>query len=161
MFYIWSLLLEWGFPLLQIPLPMMVLLTGSQARCPFPMKTIYQLYFYKNIYILERWIFYLSCCIPSSYINIRPATFFPFAAYGYNFWTWWTTHAFTFFPQNYESLSFHMIARDNLLFLHNWFLKFPHYKDRNLYITGESYAGTFIDKISLFLVWIGRNWPQL
>lgn len=35
-------------------------------------------------------------------------------------------------------------ARDNLMFLQTWFAKFPHYKDRDLYITGESYAGTSI-----------------
>ena len=32
-------------------------------------------------------------------------------------------------------------ARDNLVFLERWFLKFPHYLNRSLFITGESYAG--------------------
>lgn len=36
------------------------------------------------------------------------------------------------------------IARDNLVFLQNWFLKFPQYKYRSLYVTGESYAGKFL-----------------
>lgn len=35
------------------------------------------------------------------------------------------------------------IARDNLVFLKNWFLKFPQYRNRSLFITGESYAGKF------------------
>lgn len=32
-------------------------------------------------------------------------------------------------------------ARDNVAFLERWFLRFPEYKDRDLFITGESYAG--------------------
>lgn len=32
-------------------------------------------------------------------------------------------------------------ARDNLVFLRRWLNKFPQYKQRDLYITGESYAG--------------------
>ncbi|KAM7475788.1 hypothetical protein LguiB_023031 [Lonicera macranthoides] len=32
-------------------------------------------------------------------------------------------------------------ARDNLVFLQRWFLKFPQYRNRDLFITGESYAG--------------------
>lgn len=39
-------------------------------------------------------------------------------------------------------------AKDNLIFLQRWFNKFPHYKHRNLFLTGESYAGT---QISTFL----------
>lgn len=35
-------------------------------------------------------------------------------------------------------------ARDNLVFLQRWFDKFPQYKGRDLFITGESYAGTYI-----------------
>jgi carboxypeptidase C (cathepsin A) len=34
-------------------------------------------------------------------------------------------------------------AQDNFVFLQNWFLKFPEYKNRDLFITGESYAGVF------------------
>lgn len=32
-------------------------------------------------------------------------------------------------------------AGDNLAFLQNWFKKYPEYKNRDFYITGESYAG--------------------
>ncbi|KAM0935995.1 putative carboxypeptidase D [Dioscorea sansibarensis] len=41
----------------------------------------------------------------------------------------------------YSGVSDKMTARDNLVFLHRWFAKFPQYKNRDLYITGESYAG--------------------
>lgn len=34
-------------------------------------------------------------------------------------------------------------AEDSYAFLVNWFKKFPHYKARDFYIMGESYAGTF------------------
>ncbi|KAG5556023.1 hypothetical protein RHGRI_006604 [Rhododendron griersonianum] len=32
-------------------------------------------------------------------------------------------------------------ARDNLVFLENWFNKFPEYKNTDFFITGESYGG--------------------
>ncbi|CAJ2638017.1 unnamed protein product [Trifolium pratense] len=31
-------------------------------------------------------------------------------------------------------------ARDNLVFLQRWFNKFPQYRNRDLFLTGESYA---------------------
>lgn len=36
------------------------------------------------------------------------------------------------------------IARDNLMFLKKWLDKFPQYRNRSLFITGESYAGMII-----------------
>ncbi|KAL3835743.1 hypothetical protein ACJIZ3_010479 [Penstemon smallii] len=41
---------------------------------------------------------------------------------------------------SYDGVNDKITAWDNLVFLKNWFLKFPQYKDRSLYITGESYA---------------------
>lgn len=41
-------------------------------------------------------------------------------------------------------------ARDNLVFLQRWFTRFPHYKSRDLYIAGESYAGKRITRTSIF-----------
>ncbi|XP_034894145.1 serine carboxypeptidase-like 46 [Populus alba] len=40
-------------------------------------------------------------------------------------------------------------AQDNFVFLQNWFLKFPEYKNRDLFITGESYAGVDLELCSL------------
>lgn len=37
---------------------------------------------------------------------------------------------------------FFYAAKDTYIFLINWFAKFPSYKDRDLFLTGESYAGT-------------------
>ncbi|CAL5414684.1 unnamed protein product [Camellia sinensis] len=42
---------------------------------------------------------------------------------------------------SYEAVSDQQTARDNLVFLQRWFLKFPQYMHRDLFITGESYAG--------------------
>lgn len=39
------------------------------------------------------------------------------------------------------SLFLSSIARDNVVFLQRWFVKFPQYKKSSLFITGESYAG--------------------
>ncbi|XWS39377.1 hypothetical protein CRYUN_Cryun18bG0048100 [Craigia yunnanensis] len=52
-------------------------------------------------------------------------------------------------PFIFQTLSlFVIVARDNLVFLQNWFLKFPQYRDRNLFITGESYAGHYIPQLA-------------
>uniref|UniRef100_A0A7C9D069 Carboxypeptidase n=2 Tax=Opuntia streptacantha TaxID=393608 RepID=A0A7C9D069_OPUST len=47
----------------------------------------------------------------------------------------------------YDTLDDEKTARDNLVFLQNWLAKFPEYKDRDLFITGESYAGHYIPQL--------------
>ncbi|GMI74863.1 serine carboxypeptidase-like 45 [Hibiscus trionum] len=49
---------------------------------------------------------------------------------------------------SYEAVGDKITARDNLVFLQNWFLKFPHYRNRSLFITGESYAGHYIPQLA-------------
>ncbi|KAK3137202.1 hypothetical protein QOZ80_5BG0449090 [Eleusine coracana subsp. coracana] len=39
-------------------------------------------------------------------------------------------------------------AHDSYIFLMKWFEKFPHYKYRDFYITGESYAGHYVPELS-------------
>ena len=42
-------------------------------------------------------------------------------------------------------------AKDAHTFLRNWFAKFPHYKGREFFITGESYAGHYIPQLAMRL----------
>ncbi|KAK6933925.1 Peptidase S10, serine carboxypeptidase [Dillenia turbinata] len=39
-------------------------------------------------------------------------------------------------------------ADDNYLFILNWFERFPEYKDRDFYISGESYAGHYVPQLA-------------
>lgn len=48
--------------------------------------------------------------------------------------------------QTVSNAYFIISARDNLNFLEKWFENFPEYKNRDFYITGESYAGKNICK---------------
>ncbi|KAM7270526.1 hypothetical protein ACFE04_029740 [Oxalis oulophora] len=41
-----------------------------------------------------------------------------------------------------------MTARDNLVFLQRWLEKYPKYKSRDFFITGESYAGHFVPQLA-------------
>ncbi|KAJ6809962.1 serine carboxypeptidase-like 45 [Iris pallida] len=52
----------------------------------------------------------------------------------------------------YESVDDKMTARDNLVFLRRWLAKFPQYKTRDLYITGESYAGHYVPQLAQLMV---------
>ena len=45
----------------------------------------------------------------------------------------------------------HAIASDFATFLHNFMYKYPEYKERPIYITGESYAGHYIPNIARHL----------
>ncbi|KAG0453985.1 hypothetical protein HPP92_025289 [Vanilla planifolia] len=43
-------------------------------------------------------------------------------------------------------------ANDNYNFLIGWLERFPHYKHRDFYITGESYAGHYIPQLANFII---------
>ncbi|CAN4098317.1 unnamed protein product [Withania somnifera] len=44
------------------------------------------------------------------------------------------------------------VARDNVVFLQRWFNKFPQYKNNNLFLTGESYAGHYIPQLAKLMI---------
>uniref|UniRef100_A0A0C9S7L5 Carboxypeptidase n=1 Tax=Wollemia nobilis TaxID=56998 RepID=A0A0C9S7L5_9CONI len=51
-------------------------------------------------------------------------------------------------PSYYKYVNDTLTATDNLLFLIGWFQKFPEYVNRELYLTGESYAGHYIPQLA-------------
>ncbi|GMI67329.1 serine carboxypeptidase-like 45 [Hibiscus trionum] len=53
---------------------------------------------------------------------------------------------------SYVAVDDQTTARDNLVFLQNWFRKFPNYRHRDLYVTGESYAGHYIPQLAKLMV---------
>ncbi|CAL1374420.1 unnamed protein product [Linum trigynum] len=52
----------------------------------------------------------------------------------------------------YELVNDTITARDNLAFLQQWLIKFPEYKNRDLYLTGESYAGHYVPQLAQLIV---------
>ncbi|XP_010271869.1 PREDICTED: serine carboxypeptidase-like 45 [Nelumbo nucifera] len=52
----------------------------------------------------------------------------------------------------YSNVNDEMTAMDNLIFLQRWFIKFPQYRDRDLFITGESYAGHYVPQLALLMI---------
>uniref|UniRef100_A0A1D1XHM0 Carboxypeptidase n=1 Tax=Anthurium amnicola TaxID=1678845 RepID=A0A1D1XHM0_9ARAE len=57
----------------------------------------------------------------------------------------------------YGAVDDKMTAGDNLVFLQRWFLKFPQYKDRDLFIAGESYAGHYVPQLAQLMVQFNRK----
>ncbi|XXG61044.1 hypothetical protein AAC387_Pa04g2797 [Persea americana] len=49
---------------------------------------------------------------------------------------------------DYDSSGDKRTAKDSYTFLVNWFKRFPHYKNRDFYIAGESYAGFYIPELA-------------
>ncbi|XP_057549348.1 serine carboxypeptidase-like 45 isoform X2 [Amaranthus tricolor] len=48
----------------------------------------------------------------------------------------------------YDGVNDDMTARDNLVFLQKWLEKYPEYKNRNLFLTGESYGGHYVPQLA-------------
>lgn len=53
---------------------------------------------------------------------------------------------------DYEILGDDLTATDAYAFLHEWFIKFPLYRTRPLYIAGESYAGKYIPELAELII---------
>ncbi|XWS54067.1 hypothetical protein CRYUN_Cryun10bG0057200 [Craigia yunnanensis] len=58
---------------------------------------------------------------------------------------------------SYEAVNDKITARDNLVFLQNWFLKFPQYRNRSLFIIGESYAGHYIPQLAELMLQFNKK----
>ncbi|KHN47533.1 Serine carboxypeptidase-like 45 [Glycine soja] len=48
-------------------------------------------------------------------------------------------------------------ARDNLVFLQSWFIKFPEYRNRSLFIVGESYAGHYVPQLAELMLQFNKK----
>lgn len=59
---------------------------------------------------------------------------------------------------SYESVNDHITARDNLMFLKKWLDKFPQYRNRSLFITGESYAGHYVPQLAELMLQFSKEY---
>ncbi|XP_027352645.1 serine carboxypeptidase-like 45 [Abrus precatorius] len=57
----------------------------------------------------------------------------------------------------YEGVNDKITARDNLVFLQNWFIKFPEYRNRSLFIVGESYAGHYVPQLAELMLQFNKK----
>lgn len=48
-------------------------------------------------------------------------------------------------------------AHDNYVFLVNWLERFPEYKTRDFYISGESYAGHYVPQLASTILYHNHN----
>ncbi|XP_059646036.1 serine carboxypeptidase-like 45 isoform X2 [Cornus florida] len=58
----------------------------------------------------------------------------------------------------YTSVNDDLTAKDNLAFLEGWFEKFPEYKNRDLFITGESYGGHYVPQLAHLIIQSNVKW---
>ncbi|XP_029128792.1 serine carboxypeptidase II-3-like [Cajanus cajan] len=58
---------------------------------------------------------------------------------------------------DYDKFGDKSTAKDAYVFLINWLERFPHYKTRDFYITGESYAGHYAPQLA-YTILIGNAW---
>ncbi|CAL5201970.1 unnamed protein product [Lathyrus oleraceus] len=52
----------------------------------------------------------------------------------------------------YDFVNDEMTAKDNLVFLQNWFTEFQEYKNNDFFITGESYAGHYAPQLAQLIL---------
>ncbi|TKY62726.1 Serine carboxypeptidase 45 [Spatholobus suberectus] len=52
----------------------------------------------------------------------------------------------------YDIVTDEITARDNLVFLQRWFIKFPEYSNNDFFITGESYGGHYVPQLAQLIV---------
>ncbi|PON45382.1 Serine carboxypeptidase-like [Parasponia andersonii] len=52
----------------------------------------------------------------------------------------------------YTEVNDEKTAQDNLVFLKRWFIQFPQYKNREFFITGESYGGHYVPQLAQLIV---------
>ncbi|KAK2970593.1 hypothetical protein RJ640_011782 [Escallonia rubra] len=68
----------------------------------------------------------------------------------------YTTESSTYVPVN-DKITGMFLHLDNLVFLRNWFVKFPEYRNRSLFITGESYAGHYVPQLAELMLQLNQR----
>ncbi|XP_062156005.1 serine carboxypeptidase-like 45 isoform X1 [Alnus glutinosa] len=58
---------------------------------------------------------------------------------------------------SYEAVNDKITARDNLVFLQRWYERFPLYRNRSLFITGESYAGHYVPQLAELMLQFNKE----
>ncbi|KAL2342815.1 hypothetical protein Fmac_004100 [Flemingia macrophylla] len=58
---------------------------------------------------------------------------------------------------SYKNVNDETTARDNLVFLHRWFIKFPQYRHTDLFLAGESYAGHYVPQLAKLMIEINKK----
>ncbi|KAK9108592.1 hypothetical protein Syun_024603 [Stephania yunnanensis] len=61
------------------------------------------------------------------------------------------------FSYSNDTSAYVALAMDNLVFLQQWFLKFPQFKHSDLFITGESYAGHYVPQLAELMIQFNKN----
>ncbi|XP_031500468.1 serine carboxypeptidase-like 31 [Nymphaea colorata] len=61
---------------------------------------------------------------------------------------------------DYDLLGDDFTANDTYSFLHNWFKKFPEYRNHSFYIAGESYAGKYVPELAELIYEMNKD-PSL
>ncbi|KAI4336522.1 hypothetical protein L6164_015038 [Bauhinia variegata] len=57
----------------------------------------------------------------------------------------------------YSGVNDEITGKDNLVFLQNWFLKFPEYRNRSLFLLGESYAGHYVPQLAELMLQFNKK----
>ncbi|KAJ8748829.1 hypothetical protein K2173_011387 [Erythroxylum novogranatense] len=58
---------------------------------------------------------------------------------------------------DYDKSGDKQTAEDNYVFLRNWLERFPEYKDREFYISGESYAGHYVPQLAYTVLYHNKK----
>lgn len=58
---------------------------------------------------------------------------------------------------SYMGVNDKITAKDNLMFLQNWLVKFPEYRNRSLFIVGESYAGHYVPQLAELMLQLNKK----
>ncbi|CAH1425982.1 unnamed protein product [Lactuca virosa] len=58
---------------------------------------------------------------------------------------------------DYKTTGDKITAKDSYTFLINWLERFPEYKTRDFYLTGESYSGHYIPQLAEFIIKSNKN----